>query len=92
MLVAADHQVDRFPGVDQFLRDRSQTLIRAAVISAHVDDHDQGIRLGQHLVVVVQDRLGQVLENQPLGRAQQGDLRGFLARQAEHPQLDFVVT
>ena len=39
----------------------------------------------------MQDGLGQVLENQPFRRAYQRDLRGLLAGQAEHAQLDFVL-
>ena len=55
----------------------------------YYDDHR--VSLGQHLVIVVQDGRGQVFEDQSVGCTKQCNFRGFLAGQAEHAQLNFVL-
>ena len=91
MLVAGDHQVHRFTGINQLLSHGLQPLERPAIIGAHVGQHDQGIGLGHDLVVVVQHGLGQVCELQPFCGALEGDQRGLVGGQTDDAQVHLTI-
>ncbi len=60
-----------FPASIKFWAKVSRPLVRAAVLGTHVGEDDEGIRLGQDLIVVVEDGLGHVFEDQSLGGTDQ---------------------
>ena len=88
MLVTPDHQIDRFAGHNELLSYSGQPVVRPTVSSTHVSDYDQRICLGHDLIVIVQDRRGQIFEYQAFRRAEQGDFRCFLACQTQNAKSD----